>query len=73
MEAAPKHLPTNNIEISGLSLDTKKSEPREKVLSHPFLRRDLLKVGALAVGAVVLEYVVSLLIERGALSSWGIS
>ena len=72
-EAAPKPLPTNNIAISGLSLSNVKSTETANHISHPFLKMDLMRVAALAIGAVVVEYVVGYVIKHGALSSWGIS
>lgn len=74
-EAAPTPLPTNNIEIRGLSLDTKKvkAEGRLATPTHPYLKKDLVKVGVLVVGAVILELSANYLVTSGALSRFGIS
>jgi hypothetical protein len=74
-EAAPTRLLTGDLTISGLTLDTKEIATKKAVAlsTHPYLRKDLIKVGVLAIGAIVLELASSYAVTHGVLSQWGIS
>src|SRR2546430_3594969 len=73
-QAAPTPLPTSDVALTDLSLDTKKlaSESRLVTPNYPYLKKDLMKVGMLAVGAVALELVVSYAVTHGMLKGFGI-